>query len=101
PVSGHPPAFEGPLVAQLHARVLGHAGSIPAPSDGLRRRRRRGARPRAPPTTCDLSGMPERRLLIITADDYGYSRGYDAGITEAAAANAVDSVSVMVTRGRL
>ncbi len=45
--------------------------------------------------------MPERRLLIITADDYGYSRGYDAGITEAAAANAVDSVSVMVTRGRL
>jgi len=48
---------------------------------------------------CDLS--PMGRGLIITADDYGYSPGYDEGIVEAAAAGAVDSVSVMVTRGRL
>jgi predicted glycoside hydrolase/deacetylase ChbG (UPF0249 family) len=48
---------------------------------------------------CDLSRMG--RGLIITADDYGYSPGYDEGIVEAAVAGAVDSVSVMVTRGRL
>lgn len=45
--------------------------------------------------------MPERRALIITADDYGYSPRYDEGILEAATAHAIDSVSVMVTRGRL
>jgi predicted glycoside hydrolase/deacetylase ChbG (UPF0249 family) len=45
--------------------------------------------------------MPDRRTLIITADDYGYSPGYDEGIIEAAGAGAVDSVSVMVTRDGL
>jgi predicted glycoside hydrolase/deacetylase ChbG (UPF0249 family) len=45
--------------------------------------------------------VPERRVLIITADDYGYSPRYDAGIVEAAGADAIDSVSVMVTRGSL
>ena len=45
--------------------------------------------------------MPDRRVLIITADDYGYSPRYDAGIVEAAGAGAVDSVSVMVTRDGL
>jgi predicted glycoside hydrolase/deacetylase ChbG (UPF0249 family) len=45
--------------------------------------------------------VPERGTLIITADDYGYAPGYDAGIIEAATARAVDSVSVMVTRERL
>jgi predicted glycoside hydrolase/deacetylase ChbG (UPF0249 family) len=45
--------------------------------------------------------MPERRALIITADDYGYSPGYDRGIVEVAGAGAVDSVSVMVTRDGL
>ncbi len=44
--------------------------------------------------------MPERRALIITADDFGYSPRYDEGIVEAAAVGAVDSVSVMVTRNR-
>lgn len=43
--------------------------------------------------------MPDRRLLIITADDYGYSPRYDDGIVEAAGAGAVDSVSVMMARG--
>jgi predicted glycoside hydrolase/deacetylase ChbG (UPF0249 family) len=38
------------------------------------------------------------RTLIITADDYGYSRRYDEGILEAAGAAAVDSVSAMVLR---
>jgi predicted glycoside hydrolase/deacetylase ChbG (UPF0249 family) len=38
--------------------------------------------------------------LIITADDYGYARGYDRGIVEAAAAGAVDAVSAMVGEGR-
>jgi predicted glycoside hydrolase/deacetylase ChbG (UPF0249 family) len=42
--------------------------------------------------------MPGRRALIITADDYGYSPRYDEGILEAAGAEAVDAVSVMVTR---
>jgi predicted glycoside hydrolase/deacetylase ChbG (UPF0249 family) len=42
--------------------------------------------------------MPDRRVLIITADDYGYSPRYDEGIVEAAGAGAVDSVSVMVAR---
>ena len=51
--------------------------------------------------TCDLSRVRERQVLVITADDYGYSPRYDAGILEAAAAGAVDSVSVMVTRGPL
>ena len=37
--------------------------------------------------------------LIITADDYGYARGYDAGILAAAMAGAVDAVSVLVRRG--
>jgi predicted glycoside hydrolase/deacetylase ChbG (UPF0249 family) len=45
--------------------------------------------------------VPDRRALIITADDYGYSPGYDEGIVEAAGAHAVDSVSVMVTRDSL
>ena len=36
--------------------------------------------------------------LIITADDWGYSRRYDAGIAEAAGAGAIDSVSAMVLR---
>jgi chitin disaccharide deacetylase len=45
--------------------------------------------------------MPDRRALIITADDFGYSPRYDEGIVEAAGAGAVDSVSVMVTRNRL
>jgi chitin disaccharide deacetylase len=43
----------------------------------------------------------QRRALIITADDYGYSPRYDDGIVEAATAHAVDSVSVMVKRGPL
>jgi predicted glycoside hydrolase/deacetylase ChbG (UPF0249 family) len=45
--------------------------------------------------------MLDRRALIITADDYGYSPGYDRGIVEVAGAGAVDSVSVMVTRDGL
>jgi predicted glycoside hydrolase/deacetylase ChbG (UPF0249 family) len=45
--------------------------------------------------------VPDRRALIITADDFGYRRRYDEGIVEAAAAGAVDSVSVMVARNRL
>lgn len=36
--------------------------------------------------------------LIITADDWGYSPRYNAGIEEAARAGAVDAVSVMVLR---
>lgn len=39
------------------------------------------------------------RNLIISADDYGYAPGYDAGILEAAAAGAIDGVSAMVRRG--
>jgi predicted glycoside hydrolase/deacetylase ChbG (UPF0249 family) len=38
------------------------------------------------------------RVLIITADDYGYAPAYDRGILEAARAGAVDAVSVMVDR---
>ena len=40
------------------------------------------------------------RTLIITADDLGLSPSYDEGILEAAAAGAIDAVSVMVTRLR-
>jgi predicted glycoside hydrolase/deacetylase ChbG (UPF0249 family) len=40
-------------------------------------------------------------VLIIAADDYGYSTRYDEGIVEVAGAGAVDSVSVMVTRDGL
>jgi hypothetical protein len=36
------------------------------------------------------------RILIITADDYGYSPAYDRGILEAAQGGSVDAVSVMV-----
>ena len=36
--------------------------------------------------------------VLITADDYGYAAGYDAGILTAAQAGAVDAVSVMVMR---
>jgi predicted glycoside hydrolase/deacetylase ChbG (UPF0249 family) len=38
-------------------------------------------------------------LLIITADDWGYSPRYNAGIEEAARQGAVDAVSAMVLRG--
>lgn len=48
-----------------------------------------------------MASVRNRATLIITADDYGYSPGYDEGIVDAATARAVDSVSVMVTRGRL
>lgn len=44
-----------------------------------------------------MNGVPPPRL-IITADDYGYSPRYDAGILEAARAGAIDAVSVMVLR---
>lgn len=37
-------------------------------------------------------------LLIITADDYGYSPRYNQGILAAARAGAIDAVSAMVTR---
>jgi predicted glycoside hydrolase/deacetylase ChbG (UPF0249 family) len=36
--------------------------------------------------------------LIITADDWGYSRRYDEGIEQAVGAGAVDAVSVLVQR---
>jgi predicted glycoside hydrolase/deacetylase ChbG (UPF0249 family) len=39
--------------------------------------------------------------LVINADDYGYARGYDRGIVEAAEAGAVDAVSAMVGEGRM
>ena len=39
------------------------------------------------------------RHLIISADDYGYSPAYDEGILEAAEAEAIDAVSVLVRRG--
>lgn len=40
--------------------------------------------------------MPAR--LIVTADDYGYSRRYDEGILRAAHARAIDAASAMVLR---
>ena len=45
----------------------------------------------------DASPDPSARL-IITADDWGYSERYNAGILEAAQANAVDSVGAMALR---
>jgi predicted glycoside hydrolase/deacetylase ChbG (UPF0249 family) len=36
--------------------------------------------------------------LIVTADDWGYSSRYNAGIAEALGAGAVDAVSAMVLR---
>ena len=39
---------------------------------------------------------PADRVLIVTADDYGYSPRYDRGILEAAREGAVDAVSAMV-----
>jgi len=39
-----------------------------------------------------------RKILVITADDYGYWPSYNRGILEAVEAGAVDSVSAMVER---
>ena len=39
-----------------------------------------------------------RKILIVTADDYGYWPSYNQGILEAVDAGAVDSVSAMVER---
>ncbi len=39
-----------------------------------------------------------RRLLVITADDYGYWPSYNEGILEAIEMGAIDSVSAMVDR---
>ena len=39
-----------------------------------------------------------RRLLIVTADDYGYWPAYNDGIVEAIEAGALDAVSAMVDR---
>jgi predicted glycoside hydrolase/deacetylase ChbG (UPF0249 family) len=39
-----------------------------------------------------------RRLLVITADDYGYWPSYNQGIIEAIEMGAIDSVSAMVER---
>lgn len=44
--------------------------------------------------------MREASLLIITADDYGYSPRYDEGILRVAAAGAVDAVSSFAGAGR-
>jgi chitin disaccharide deacetylase len=40
----------------------------------------------------------DETVLIITADDYGYARGYNRGILRAADAGAIDAVSAMVGR---
>jgi hypothetical protein len=40
----------------------------------------------------------ERRLLIVTADDYGYWPSYNEGILEAVEAGAVDAVGAMTER---
>jgi predicted glycoside hydrolase/deacetylase ChbG (UPF0249 family) len=40
----------------------------------------------------------KRRLLVITADDYGYWPSYNRGILEAIEMGAIDSVSAMVER---
>jgi predicted glycoside hydrolase/deacetylase ChbG (UPF0249 family) len=45
-----------------------------------------------------MAGITTESALIVTADDYGYARGYDRGILEAVRGGAVDAVSVMVTR---
>ncbi len=37
-------------------------------------------------------------MLVIHADDYGYSAAYDAGIVRAAGAGAIDGASIMVMR---
>jgi len=42
-------------------------------------------------------GAPAR--LLITADDYGYSRRYDEGMLRAARAGAIDAAGAMVLRG--
>ena len=39
-----------------------------------------------------------RSFLIVAADDYGYTPGYNRGILEAAAAGAIDCASAMVRR---
>jgi predicted glycoside hydrolase/deacetylase ChbG (UPF0249 family) len=62
--------------------------------DTPRRGRKRGLDGPA----CDLVAVSENSVLIISADDYGYSPRYDEGILEAAGAGAVDAVSAMVTR---
>jgi predicted glycoside hydrolase/deacetylase ChbG (UPF0249 family) len=46
-----------------------------------------------------MAAIPDQAgHLIITADDWGYSRRYNEGIEEAARAGAVDAVSVLVLR---
>ena len=40
-------------------------------------------------------------MLLIDADDYGYSPSYDLGIVAAAEAGAIDGASAMVLRGEL
>ncbi|MGH2981891.1 MAG: ChbG/HpnK family deacetylase [Solirubrobacterales bacterium] len=46
-----------------------------------------------------MTAVPDQAgHLIITADDWGYSARYNAGIEQAARAGAVDAVSVMVDR---
>jgi predicted glycoside hydrolase/deacetylase ChbG (UPF0249 family) len=47
------------------------------------------------PRDGSTNGTPK---LVITADDYGYTRAYDAGIVMAARAGAIDRISVMATR---
>lgn len=44
------------------------------------------------------NGAERTRVLMITADDYGYWPSYNQGILEAVEAGAVDSVSAMVDR---
>jgi chitin disaccharide deacetylase len=43
-------------------------------------------------------GIRAETVLIITADDYGYARGYNRGILRAADKGAIDAVSAMVGR---
>jgi len=44
------------------------------------------------------AGAPNRSVLIVTADDYGYAAAYNRGILDAVRARAVDAVSAMVGR---
>ena len=45
-----------------------------------------------------MAASAEPGQLIVTADDWGYCRRYNAGIAEAARARAIDAVSALVLR---
>jgi predicted glycoside hydrolase/deacetylase ChbG (UPF0249 family) len=95
---GHAPSGALPIVSPAAGPGIGPKYRIRGKRLSKWRTRSRKLREPSRPCPCNPSLVGGEAALIVSADDYGYRPSYDRGIVEAAAAGAVDAVSVLVAR---